>query len=79
MEIENNSFLDFNTNSNGGTGKYEVPKKTGNFEDPQTDSSQFDMMTEINNDGDLIVNFEVNVPVNHPIMNQKVEDLEKNA
>lgn len=37
------------------------------------------MITEINNNGDLIVNFEVLIPQNHPILNKKIEDIEKDT
>lgn len=42
-------------------------------------SDSYDLMTDINEDGDLVVNFEVLVPSHHPILNSKIEDLEKST
>lgn len=94
MEIENNSFLDFNTNSGGNGSRVDygiantssATKLATNLEESSTGVNTieykqlpFDMMTEISDHGDLIVNFEVLIPSNHPVLQSKIEDLEKNT
>ena len=73
LEIESNSFLDFPTVAKS-------PKKpqsqTTNGKAPE---ETYEMMTEINNDGELLINYEILIPNNHPILNLKVNELEKST
>ena len=73
LEIESNSFLDFPTIAKS-------PKKPSSqtANNGKSNEETYEMMTEINNDGELLINYEILIPNHHPILDQKLNELEKN-
>jgi hypothetical protein len=68
LDIENNSFLDYNTNSGNtikGTLSNEAPKQE------RQSSASFRRMCETNENGDQIVSIDIKIPSKHPILKRK--------
>lgn len=65
MEIENNSFLDYNTNS-GGTVREDYHEQH-NANEKKKD---YNMLTDFNHDGQLEIYFTVNFDRRHPIFKE---------
>lgn len=79
IEVENNSFLDFNTTVSK-TNPAKSPEPQKQTSKPQViDDDGFEMMTELNSDCEIILNYEVLVTRNHPILEVKATEIEKNA
>jgi hypothetical protein len=66
LDIEENSYLDYNTGGSNGVPKPKNPDL--GFKKVPLDDDGYDMITEINANGELILNFELNLPLNHPLL-----------
>lgn len=66
MEIENNSLLDYNTNS----GNTEPPKGQPPAVE-QVFETSYSKMSDINDKGETIISLTFNMSSNHPILKKK--------
>ncbi len=85
IEVENNSFLDFNTTvskapaSTASKSNDAQPSSKQKQSASVFDEDSYEMMTEINTDCEIILNYEINISPNHPILEMRSSEIEKNA
>ena len=77
MEVENNSFLDYNTTNSAATRIECLASSVQNVMLPVLGKvhveadDQYDMFTDINSNGEIILSFDILIPYNHPILSNK--------